>query len=105
MKIKWINPNINKPKAEKEVLLLCKVKNNNHLYKCIGFCEPPGMLSEDSDYIWEYEALGEYDEEHDDYLINPGWYEKIHNWDDYSAVGIVDDVIGWAYLDEKENCN
>lgn len=103
MIIEWINPNDDKPKAEKEVLLLCKVRNSNHLYKCIGFYEPPGMLRDDSDLRWDYEYCDEYDEEHDDYLVNPGWYERIYNWDDYSAVGIMDDVIGWAYLGEELN--
>lgn len=105
MKIEWVNPYDNKPEAEKEVLLLCKVKNSSHLYKCIGFYEPPGMLRDDSDFNWDYECCDEYDKEHDDYLVNPGWYERIYNWDDYSAVGIMDDVVGWAYLDEEENCN
>lgn len=102
MNIKWINPNDGKPKAEKEVLLLCKVRNSNHLYRCIGFYEPLGMLRDDSDFYWDYECYDEYDEEHDDYLVNPGWYERIYNWDDYSAVGIMDDVVRWAYLDEDE---
>lgn len=102
MKIKWINPYDNKPEAEKEVLLLCKVKNSNHPYKCIGFYEPPGMLRDNSNFGWDYECCEEYDEEHDDYLVNSGWYERIYNWDDYSAVGIMDDVIGWAELDDEE---
>ena len=102
MKIKWINQNDDKPKAEKEVLLLCKVKNMAHLYKCIGFYVPPGTLRDDSYFGWDYECCDEYDEEHDDYLVKPGWYERIYNWDEYSAVGIIDDVIGWAYLDEDE---
>lgn len=105
MKIKWTNQNRKKPEAEKEVLLLCKLRNSTHLYKCIGFYVPPGMLRDDSYFCWNYEYCDEYDEEHDDYLVNPGWYERIYNWDDGSAVGIVDDVIGWAYLDEDENCN
>lgn len=102
MKIEWVNPYDNKPEDEKEVLLLCKVKNSNHLYKCIGFYEPPGMLRDNSNFCWDYECCEEYDEEHDDYLVNSGWYERIYNWDDYSAVGIMDDVIGWAELDEDE---
>lgn len=101
MNIKWINPNDGKPKAEKEVLLLCKVRNSNHLYRCIGFYEPLGMLRDDSDFNWDYECCDEYDEEHDDYLVNSGWHERIYNWDDYSAVRITDDVIGWAFLDEE----
>ena len=54
MKIAWINPNDDKPKVENEVLLLCKVRNSNHLYKCIGFYEPSGMLRDDSDFNWDY---------------------------------------------------
>lgn len=102
MKIDWINPIKKKPEAEKEVLLLCKLKNSNHLYKCIGFYEPPGVLRDDSNFGWDFECCKEYDEEHDDYLVNPGWYERIYNWDEYSAVGIMDDVIGWICLGEDE---
>lgn len=46
MKIDWISQNAQKPQAEKEVLLLCKVKNGSHLYRCIGFYEPPGIFGE-----------------------------------------------------------
>ena len=102
MKIDWISSSTSKPEAEKEVILLCRLKYSNHLYKCIGFYEPPGTLRDDSDFSWDYECCEEYDEEHDDYLVNSRWYERIYNWDDYSAVGIMDDVIGWAYLDEDE---
>ena len=105
MKIEWINPNNYKPEAEHEVLLLCQTKISHYLYKCIGFYVHPGMLRDASNFNWDYECCDEYDEAHDDYLVNPGWYERIYNWDDYSAVGIMDDVIGWAYLDEDENCN
>ena len=105
MKIDWISPNDYKPEVEHEVLLLCQVKNSRRLYKCIGFYVPPGTLRDDSNFCWDYECCEGYDREHDDYLVNPGWYERIYNWDDYWAVGIVDDVIGWAELDEDENCN
>ena len=99
MNIAWTNQNRKKPEAEKEVLLLCKVKNSAYLYKCIGFYVPPRTLREESYYDWDYECCDEYD----DYLVNPGWYERIYNWDEYSAVGIMDDVIGWAELDEELN--
>ena len=106
MNIKWTNQNNKKPEAEKEVLLLCKIKNSDYLYKCIGFYEPPGMLRDDSYFGWDFECCDKYDEEHDDYLVNPGWYERIYNWDEYSAVRIIDDVIGWVDIsDEDENCN
>lgn len=102
MKIDWINPSTSKPEAEKEVILLCRLKNSNHLYKCMGFYEPIGMLRNDSYFNWDYECCEEYDEEHDDYLVNPGWYEQIHNWDEYSAVWIEDEVIGWADISDED---
>ena len=61
------------------------------------------MLRDDSNFCWDYECCDEYDEERDDYLVNPGWYERIYNWDECSAVRIMDDVIGWAYLGEELN--
>lgn len=100
MKIKWIDAEEIRPKAEQVVLLKCATRYGS--YKCIGFYVPPGTLREDSYYDWDYEACEEYDEEHDDYIVNPGWYERIYNWDDYSGVKIMDNVIGWAYLDEDE---
>lgn len=103
MKIKWIDVEEIRPKARQVVLLKCATQYGS--YKCFGFYVPPGTLREKSGYEWDYECCGEYDEEHDDYLVNPGWYERIYNWDDYSAVRIMDNVIGWAYLDEDENCN
>ena len=103
MKIKWIDAEEIRPKTEQVVLLKCATQYGS--YKCIGFYVPPGILRDDSNFCWDYECCNEYDEEHDDYLVNPGWYERIYNWDDYSAVGIMDDVIGWAFLDEEENCN
>lgn len=102
MKIEWINQNDNKPEAEKEVLLLCKVKNHNYIYKCIGFYVPHGILRDDSNFNWDYECCDEYDEEHGDYLVNPGWYKRIYNWDDYSCVWIEDEVIGWADISDED---
>lgn len=100
MKIKWIDAEEIRPKAEQVVLLKCATRYG--FYKCIGFYEPPGMLRDNSYFDWDYECCNEYDEKHDDYLVNPGWYERIYNWDDYSAVGIMDNVISWACLDEDE---
>lgn len=96
---KWISVNDRLPEAEKEVLILCKASyGKNHRYQCIAFYEPKGMLREQSDYGWDYECCSEYSEEDDDYFVNEGWYERIHNWDEYSAVGIVDEVTHWTPL-------
>lgn len=41
---------------------------------------------------------GEYDEEEDEYYVPEGYYEHIHNWDDYGYVSVDDFVIGWHPL-------
>lgn len=97
----WISVEERLPEAEKEVRVLCKASwNREWRYQCQAFYEPKGMLREASNYGWDYECCSEYSEEDDDYFVNPGWYERIHNWDDYSAVGIADEVTHWMPLPE-----
>lgn len=88
------------PDAEEEVRLLCVTSWGRH-YQCQGFYVPPGTYRDDSGYSWDWECCEEYDEERDDYLVNPGWYESIHNWDEYSACGIADKVTNWMPLPEE----
>lgn len=94
----WISVEDRLPEAEKEVWIACKTKPSGYLYQCIGFYIPHGFYQEDSDYTWDWETLGEYSEERDDYCINEGWYERVHNWDDYGAVVIGDFVTHWMPL-------
>lgn len=97
----WISVEEKLPDAEQEVRVLCKASwNSCYRYQCQAFYEPKGMLREKSNYGWDYECCSEYSEEDDDYFVNPGWYERIHNWDDYSAVGIADEVTHWMPLPE-----
>ena len=99
--VKWISVEDRLPEVEKEVQVLCKASwNSKYLYQCHAFYVPKGMLREASYYGWDYECCDEYSEEDDDYFVNPGWYERIHNWDDYNAVGIADDVTHWMPLPE-----
>lgn len=49
-------------------------------------------------YSWDFKACDYYDEARDDYMVNPGWYERIYNWDDYGAVWIADTVTHWMPL-------
>ena len=98
---RWISVEERLPEAEKEVRVLCKASwNSKYRYQCQAFYEPKGMLREKSDYGWDYECCSEYSEEDDDYFVNPGWYERIHNWDDCSAAGIPDEVTHWMPLPE-----
>ena len=98
----WISVEERLPEAEKEVRVLCKASwNSKWRYQCQAFYVPKGTLREASEYGWDYECCDEYSEEDDDYFVNPGWYERIHNWDDYGAVGITDEVTHWMALPEK----
>ena len=96
---KWISVKDRMPKQEECVLLLCKTQYGTS-YKCIGFYESGTMRRDDSDYCWDYEVCDIYDEENDDYLVNKGWFERVFNWDDYSAYGIEDTVTHWMPLPE-----
>lgn len=93
----WVSVEEKLPDAEEEVRLCCMTASG-YRYQCQGFYVPPGTHRDDSGYSWDWECCEEYDEERDDYLVNPGWYESIHNWDEYSACGIVDRVIYWIPL-------
>lgn len=93
----WLSVEERLPKAEEEVRLFC-ITPNGYKYQCQGFYVPPGMLRDDSDYSWDWEYCDEYDEDSDDYFVNPGWYESCHNWDEYSAFRIADKVTHWRPL-------
>lgn len=87
------------PGAEQEVRITCKT-STGYRYQCQAIYIPAGVYREDSDYFWDWECCEEYDEERDDYMVNPGWYESIHNWDDYNAVWIADTVTHWMPLSD-----
>lgn len=99
----WISVEDRLPDAEEEVRLCC-VTSWGYRYQCQGFYVPPGTRRDDSDYSWDWVCCEEYDEESDDYLVNPGWYECIHNWYDYSACGIKDKVTHWMPLPAPPDC-
>lgn len=98
--MEWIKCSEKMPEPEKEVLLLCERRPGGYKYICAGFYVPDHLLTEQSKYLWECEACSEYDEEHDDYFVNEGWYELIRNWDDFGSVGIGDFVIAWMPMPE-----
>lgn len=94
----WIPVEDGLPKPEEEVWVQCERGQFGFKYQCKAFYIPPKWLREESSLNWDYECCDEYDEEADDYYVNEGWYERIHNWDDYSAVGIGDFVTHWMPL-------
>lgn len=94
----WISVTSRLPKPEEEVRLFCKTQWGT--YQCQGFYIPEKMDEEESDFCWDWEIL-EYDEENDVSYVQSGWYERIHNWDEYSAVAINDEVLYWMPLPEN----
>lgn len=93
----WVSLAERLPKAEEEVRLFC-ITPNGYKYQCQGFYVPPGTLRDDSDYSWDWKCCDKYDEDSDDYFVNPGWYESCHNWDEYSAFRVADKITHWMPL-------
>ena len=96
----WISVKERLPEPEKTVLIQCRSQSSQWKYVCCGFYVPEGTYREDSGYTWDFECCDKYDEEKDDYQVRSGWYEAIHNWDDYNAVGVSDIVTHWMPLPE-----
>ena len=92
---KWIRVEDRLPEPEQEVFVCVRSKISNYSYVCCAMHVPENWYRESSDFCWDFECCDQYDEEQDDYIVTPGWYESIHNWDDYSVVGIEDIVTHW----------
>ena len=99
---KWINIKDRLPEPEQEVFVCVKSKISNYSYVCCAMHVPENWYRQSSDFCWDFECCDEYDEEQDDYIVKQGWYESIHNWDDYSVVGIEDIVTHWMPLPDTQ---
>ena len=97
---KWISVKDRLPEPEQEVFVYVRSKISNYNYVCCAMHVPENWYRQSSDFCWDFECCDEYDEEQDDYIVKQGWYESIHNWDDYSVVGIEDIVTHWMPIPE-----
>ena len=97
----WISVKDRLPESGKHVLVTCEIRSM-YGYKKQYVCEafhaekhslPEGKYPEDTDCY-------DYSEEDDEYYLKEGWYEVIHNWDDYGSVVIGDFVTHWMPLPE-----
>lgn len=91
----WISVKDRVPESGKDVLLHVTGKDiYTYQYICVGFYAAKNSIVDDSgDGV-----ASEYDEQTDKYYLIAGWYEAIHNWDDYSSIYIEDRVTHWMPL-------
>ena len=92
----WIPVSERLPEKE-TVLATVETKTFKHRYVCEAVWIPRWTWKADFD---SWEDCSEYNEDEDEYYVLEGWYERVHNWDDYSYVGIEEDVIAWQPLPE-----
>lgn len=95
------NPN-DLPSIETKVEVCCKYKNRDYKIYTHGFYEDGTVLEEDSKWIW-YDIDGEYDEEHDCYIISEGWWEYSDFLVDDIYNNVIDaEVLAWRYIEPFE---
>lgn len=92
---KWIPVSERLP--EETVLVTVETKTFRHRYICEAVWIPRWTWKASFD---NWEDCSEYNEDEDEFYVIEGWYERVHNWDEYSYVGIEDNVIAWQPLPE-----
>jgi len=97
----WISVKDRLPENGKHVLATCEVRSlygYKKRYVCEAFYAAKHSIKEGK-YPEETDCY-DYDEEEDEYYLQEGWYEVIHNWDEYSSIVIDDFVTHWMPLPE-----
>ena len=77
------------------VIATVETKAFKHRYVCEAVWIPRWTWKASFD---EWEDCSEYNEDDDEYYVLEGWYERVHNWDEYAYVAIDDDVIAWMSM-------
>lgn len=97
----WISVKDRLPENGKHVLATCEVRSlygYKKRYVCEALYAAKHSIKEGK-YPEETDCY-DYDEEEDEYYLQEGWYEVIHNWDEYSSIVIDDFVTHWMPLPE-----
>ena len=96
----WISVEDRLPESGKHVLACCEVRllsGGKKSYVCEAMHTVKKSISVS---VWD-DFDAEYDEETDNYYFPEGWWECIHNWDEYANVAICDFVTHWMPLPEQ----
>lgn len=89
----WISVKDHLPPSGKHVLV------ETDKYECVAFYAERFSVS--VGYYTDDEIDCEYNEDLDEYFLAEGWYEVVHNWEEYSSITIEDEVIGWTELPRR----
>ena len=98
---KWISVKDRLPESGKKVLATCEIRSlygYKKQYVCEAYYAEDHSISEGK-YPEDTDCY-DYSEEADEYYLKEGWYEVIHNWDEYGSVVICDFVTHWMPLPE-----
>lgn len=98
---KWISVRDRLPDSGQCVLATCEIHSlygHKKLYVCEAYYAKEHSISEGR-YPEDTDCY-DYSEEDDEYYLKEGWYEVIHNWDEYGSVVIGDFVTHWRPLPE-----
>ena len=101
----WISVKDRMPESGKHVLVTCEIRpigRKSRQYVCEAFYAEKYSIS---DVGSEDEISYDYNEEEDEYYLKEGWYECVHNWDEYSSIVIWDFVTHWMPLPSTEGLN
>ena len=98
---RWMLVSERLPDDNREVEVTCEVRRcDGKKYRYICHASYVHRYSIESTGYCNWEDCDEYNEEEDTYYALAGWYERVHNWDDYSYCAIEDFVIAWRDLPE-----
>lgn len=97
----WISVKDGMPESGQHVLATCELHSlfgYKKQYVCEAYYAKEHSISEGR-YPEDTDCY-DYSEEDDEYYLKEGWYEVIHNWDEYGSVVIGDFVTHWMPLPE-----